>query len=218
MSQKSLQELLKDLQKDHAKDIARAQEGVPSGQWDVELPLDREYRATVANCTYGAAKSSGKPQFVFTFEILEPEEFAGSKFQEYVAETPPNEFAARSMGELFGALGGFEATTNDKEAFAAEFIDRTAVIAIRHWGDEPKRNGLRWVNADRGQSLRTAIKPPKESKPATDLRPEINIPKDEPQEQVAPVTPPVQEEVQTPPPAQTTSLPGGVNLPPGLRG
>lgn len=217
MSEISLKDLLGKLQEEHADAITKAQEGGPSGQWDADLPLDREYRVTVANCTYGAAKSSGKAQFVFTFEVLEPKEFAGAKFQEYVAENPPNEFASRSMGELFGALGAnFNPDSNDKEAFAAEFIDQTAVIAIRKWGQELDRTGVRWANSDRGQSLKTNVKPPKVPVKPQDLRPEINIPKDEPATE-NPVIVDVAEQ-QAPAPAQTTSLPGGVNLPPGLRG
>lgn len=223
MSQISLQELLGNLQKDHADDITKAAEATGgSGAWDVDLPPTREYRAVVDKCTYGDSKQ-GRPQFTFTFEITEPSEYAGAKFQEYVAEKPQNQWAAKSMAELFGALGAdFGYQGKDKNEFAATFEGKTAVITIRKWGDALDRNGLRWANADRGQALREDIKPPKEKRGPADIRPDINIPKDEPvEEQTSPVVETVSEEAEkpsTPAPAQTTSLPGGVNLPPGLRG
>lgn len=220
MSQQSLQDVLKSLQEDFGDTIEKAREGAPTGSWDVDLPEELEYRCTIVGSEYVAAKSSGKPQAKITFEVNEPEAYAGAKFQGYYQIPPENEASSRKLAELLGSLvtdGG--SWGNDTEGFVGSWVDTSIVVVTNKWGEQNDRIGVRYVNADRGQTLRTDIKPPKPRRSApADLRPEINIPKEEtaaPAEQ-ATVTPPVVE--SAPAPAQTTSLPGGVNLPPGLRG
>lgn len=217
MSQVSLQDVLKGLQKDFAADYDRAAEatGGPSGAYDVDLPQDREYRAVVTDAKFAPSKSSGREQITITFEITEPAEWAGAKFQEYIDAQPVNEISSRKLASLFGALQATAAGSNDE--MVAQFIDKSVVIATRRWGQENDRNGLRWANADVGQDLRTNIKPPKPKKNTTDIRPEINIPKAEEAAEPFPEAP--VETAATPDVIpQTTTLPGGVNLPPGLRG
>lgn len=226
MSQINLQDLLATLQQDHGEDIKRAAEptaGV-SGAWDIDLPVENEYRVEVVNATYGSSKSSGSPQATLTFQVLEPVEFEGAKFQGYYPLPPNNEASSRKFAELVGALHTDGSTFgNDVEGFVQSWIDSTLVVATNRWGTENDRVGLRWVNADIGQGLRTDLKAPKPRKPTADIRPEINIPKDEPVVTEA-VTPPVIVDVAEEPvviPAssgRTITLPGGVNLPPGLRG
>jgi hypothetical protein len=218
----NLQDLLASIQKTNADDIQRAAEpksGV-SGAWDVDLPVEQEYRVEVVNATYGAAKSSGSPQATLTFEVLEPAEYAGAKFQGYYPLPPNNEASVRKFAELVGALHADGSSFgNDYEGFVQSWIDSVVVVAVNRWGSENDRIGLRWVNADIGQALRSDLKAPKPRKPTADIRPEINIPKEEPAETV--VTPPVvvdvAEESAPTTSGRTVTLPGGVNLPPGLR-
>lgn len=226
MSQINLQDLLVTLQQDHGEDIKRAAEptaGV-SGAWDIDLPVENEYRVEVVNATYGPSKNSGSPQATLTFQVLEPVEFEGAKFQGYYPLPPNNEASSRKFAELVGALHTDGSKFgNDVEGFVQSWIDSTLVVATNRWGSENDRIGLRWVNADIGQTLRTNLAAPKPRKPAADIRPEINIPKDEPFPAETPVvTPPVivdvAEEAAPATSGRTVTLPGGVNLPPGLRG
>jgi hypothetical protein len=224
MSQINLQDLLASLQETNAEDIARAADpkaGV-SGAWDIDLPVENEYRVEIVNATYGPSKNSGSPQATLTFQVLEPAEFEGAKFQGYYPLPPNNEASVRKFAELVGALHADGSSFGDDyEGFVQSWIDTVVVVATNRWGSENDRIGLRWVNANVGQSLRTDLKAPKPRKPAADIRPEINIPKDEPVETVAPpvIVDVAEEPVVVPASSgRTVTLPGGVNLPPGLRG
>jgi len=208
----SLEDLLKSLQKDFGKEYDQGASGqAPGGNWDVDLPVTLEYRATVTKAEYKPSKQ-GKPQIVLTYEITEPSEYAGTMLQQYVDPKPTQTWQSEQLAKLFGALRADLTKSSDWNAFVADFEDRTVVVAVNKWGEANDRNGVRYVNADRGQVLKTNVAPPKGRGATTaNLRPDIQIPKDpEPQ------TP------EPPKPAATPPLPGGaqssgVNLPPGLR-
>lgn len=219
MSTTPLSDLINLIQNTQKEAYDKAYKGeTPTSQWDANLPIDIEYRAVIDKAVYGQSKSSGRDQFTITWEIQEPSEYAGKKFQEYVSPNPTNEAGARQLAELFGALQvdltGFG---ENMDAFTAQFEGRSACIVLRRWGQENDRIGIRWITLDRGQELRTGIAPQKPRRGTADLRPEINIPKDDgpfpetvtPPPAAAPAPAPQQQTV-TPP------LPGGVNLPPGL--
>lgn len=217
MSQQSLQDLIGTIKTQHADRFEDAKEGKgPSGMWDgPPLPLNNEYRVVVDSTAYSPSKSTGKMQFVFTYEITEPSEFAGRKLQDYVSPTPTNQIGSEQLANLFGALrADLDGWGDNFEAFVKQFEGRTAIIALRTWGEENDRYGVRWVNADRGQKLKTDVKPPKQKANTNNLRADIQIPKDP---EAAPAPAPV-----TPPPAQPSApapaISGGPNLPPGLRG
>lgn len=222
MSTNSLKDLLKTIQGDEkaakAMDNATTGAGGPSGSYDIDLPETLEYRVEIVDTKVAPAKTSGVPQITLTFEVLEPEEFVTARFQEYYPVKPTTEGATRKIGEIMGAaLVDPSPYGDDTEAYFTAFKGATVVATIRKWGGEndDERTSLRFVTSDRGQSLRTNITPQKKRGGGNpDLRPDIQIPKDEVS---APVTPPSEPETaQTP--AETTSLPGGVNLPPGLGG
>lgn len=201
---------------DYIDDYEDAKAGkTPNSQWDVDLPLDREYRLQVEEATFAPSKSSGKDQITLTYVVLEPEEFAGAKFQEYQSPNPTNTVGSQKLAQLFGALqASFDGFGSDIAAFVQQFEGRTVVAALRKWGQEMDRTSTRWVNADRGQALKTDVKPPNtKSGGSKDLRADVVIPKaDEPFPAVTPgIVPSTAQTVTTPP------LPGGVNLPPGLR-
>jgi len=207
----SLQDLLGI--SDYVDDFEDAKAGkTPNSQWDVDLPLDREYRLQVEAATFAPSKSSGKDQITLTYVVVEPEEFAGAKFQEYQSPNPTNTIGSQKLAQLFGALqASFDGFGSDIAAFVQQFEGRTVVAALRKWGQENDRTSTRWVNADKGQALKTDIKPPKTQGGSKDLRADVVIPKEEPfPASTLVVTPPV-----VAPPSST--LPSGVNLPPGLR-
>ncbi len=217
----SLQDLLKDIKANHGTTYDNALAGKsPAGAWDgPELPLDLEYRVQVAKAEFKASQASGQPQIVLTYEILEPEEFAGRKIQDYYSPKPTNEVGSRKLAELFGALQAtMEGWGDDFDGFVGQFTDKKATVTLRRWGQNNDRTGVRYINLDKGQALRTNVTPPKPraaTTAASDLRPEINIPKDDvPAAAVTPppVTPPAEEKQTVTPPT------GGVNLPPGLAG
>lgn len=224
----NLHDLLDDIQENNADDYERgATGGGPQGDWDKVLPEELEYRAKIVASKYGPSKSSGTPQATITLQIVAPEEYAGVMLQGHYQLPPQNEGATRNVSQLLGALqapvAGF--AKDDYEGYVLSWVGIHLKIAVNHWGDANDRNGVRWVNADNDAPLRTNIKPPKKKANPADIRPEINIPKDEePQAPVGQDTPnpnPVIIDVaeeSAPTPQQTTSLPGGVNLPPGLRG
>lgn len=216
----SLQDLLKDIKTNHSTTYENALIGKsPAGAWDgPELPLELEYRVRVDKSELKASQASGNVQIVLTFEIIEPEEFAGRKFQDYYSPKPTNEVGSRKLAELFGALqASLDGWGEDSDGFVNQFTDRHATVTLRRWGQANDRTGVRYINLDRGQTLRTNIVPPKvKAAPTTgaDLRPEINIPKEEAQNPGA-VTPPT----IAPPVIETQTItPPGVNLPPGLVG
>jgi hypothetical protein len=217
MSMTNLSDLIKTIKTTEAETFKNAYEGKsPASAWDADLPLDIEFRVEVASCKFDKSKASGRDQFVFTWEVVGPEEYAGKKFQEYVSPSPTNEAGSRQLADLLGALqANLEGWGNDQwNEFAAQFEGRTAVVALRRWGQNDDRIGIRYINLDRGQELRTGIKPPKpkNNRSAADLRPEINIPKDDPFPATTVTPPPAEEPKQ----ATTPPLPGGINLPPGL--
>lgn len=197
---------------DYTEEFEDAKAGkAPNSQWDVNLPLNLEYRLTVDTADYSKSKA-GKDQIVLTWAVVEPEAYAGAKFQTYHSPNPTNTVGSQILAKLFGALqASFDGYGTDIAAFVKQFEGRTVVAALKTWGQENDRYETRWTNTDRGQTLRTDLKPPKgQSSSASDLRADVVIPKaDEPSAPV--VTPPV----ITPP---VVSPPGGVNLPPGLRG
>lgn len=128
----NLADLLKGLQNDFGEEIEKAAtaSGGPSGAYDIELPLDREYRVVVADSKYALAKSSGREQIVITYEVIEPSEFAGAKFQEYMSLQPNNEAASRTLAQTLGALSGADITaleSNNKDAFAESLSGSQAV-------------------------------------------------------------------------------------------
>lgn len=212
MSQQTLQDLLGKIKDEYQQVYEDARDGkTPNSAWDVDLPVDREYRVKVVEAEYKASKQSGREQFVFTYEVVEPAEYAGAKFQDYQSPNPTTTIGIEMFAKMVGAFGvSLEGHASD-EAFAKAFEDRVVVVALRKWGQEMDRTGIRWFNKDKGQTLSTSVKPkgaPRAS--AANLRPDINIPKDD-----APATPPVTPPV-TPPTVQSP-VPGGVNLPPGLR-
>lgn len=212
MSQTSLADLLKTIQKDYGKEFQNAADGIaPNGNWDVDLPVTLEYRAVVTKSEFGKSKA-GKDQISVTYEIQEPEEYKGAMLSQYIDPNPTQTWQVEQLAKVFGALGADLSLADDYEAFAKAFEDRSVVIATNKWGEANDRNGVRYVNADRGQSLKTNVAPPKaRGGNSASLRPDITIPKNTDTEvQTAPVTPP------------SVPLPGGTsagpNLPPGLRG
>lgn len=182
----------------------------PSSDWDTaDLPLTQEYRVKVIDSEVRDSKA-GNTQIVMTVEVLEPVEYAGKKFQDYINPKPTNDIGAKALAQLFGALRA-DATglgKDDMPIYAQRFIDKTLVVTLRRWGDANDRTSIRWTNYDNGQELRDDIKPQPAKKAAPALRPDINIPRIEVGGEPFPaVTPPV----VTPP---SVSVP---NLPPGLR-
>lgn len=217
MSQQSLTDLLGDITKQFGDRMEAVKEGrAPANAWDgPPMPLTNEYRVKVDTSTYQPSKA-GKNQFVITYEIQEPEEFAGRKVQAYYNPAPTNEAGSRQLADLFASLKAkLDGWGDDFEGFAAQFVGTTAVITLDTWGDEEDRYGVRWINADRGQTLKTDIKPKvkKAGGGASNLKADIVIPKPEtPAGETPSVSPP---EVAAAPAA--VSPPSGPNLPPGLR-
>lgn len=216
MSQVSLQDLLKDIKSNHSETFKNATEGKsPAGAWDgPELPLEFEYRVKVAKAEFKASQASGNQQIVLTYEVMEPTEYEGRKFQDYYSPKPTNEIGSRKLAELFGALqASMDGWGEDFDGFIGQFLDKSVTVTLRRWGQNNDRTGVRYINMDKGQTLRTNITPPKPKGPSSaDLRPEIVIPKN-PEMAATPdtVTPP-----PVTPPKVVTPSSGGVNLPPGL--
>lgn len=214
----SLQDLLGIT--DYQDDFEDAKAGnTPNSQWDVDLPLTNEYRLSVEEASYGPSKASGKNQIVLTFAVVEPVEFAGAKFQEYISPNPTNTVGSQILAKMFGALqASFDGYgPDDLASFVKQFEGRTVVAALRKWGENEDRTSTRWVNLDKGQALKTDVKPPKsKGGNTTGLTADINIPK---QETVAPpITIPTADPAPAQQPLPGVNLPGGPNLPPGLRG
>lgn len=221
MSQQSLTDLLGDITKQFGDRMDAVKEGrAPNSAWDgPPMPLTNEYRVVVDTSTYQPSKA-GKNQFVITYEIQEPTEYAGRKVQAYYNPAPTNEAGSRQLADLFASLKAkLDGWGDDFEGFAAQFVGTTAVITLDTWGDEEDRYGVRWINADRGQTLKTDVKPKvkKSGGGTSNLKADIIIPKDDaPASQTQAVTPP---ETVAPPAAASPSVspPSGPNLPPGLR-
>ncbi len=214
MSQQSLQDLLGQIQGEHKEAFDNAREGkAPNGDWNADLPLNLEYRVRVDKAEYKNSQTSGKPQIVLTYEVVEPAEYAGAKFQDYQSPQPTTTVGAEVLAKTFGALQAkLDGWGNDFAAFVGQFEDRTAVVALRRWGQNDDRIGIRYINLDKGQTLSTKVNPPRKRADASNLRPEINIPKEP------------ASGGDTPAPAPAPSVPnlptgagGGPNLPPGLR-
>lgn len=220
MSTQSLQDLLGNLKKDFGDRIERAASGqAPESAWDgPPMPLTHEYRVIVDTAEYKPSKSTGKNQFVITYEIQEPAEFGGRKVQDYVSPTPANEAASKSLADLFGALkadldgwGG-----DDYDGFVKQFVGRSAVISLRTWGEQNDRYSVRWINGDRGQVLKTNITPQKPKTNTNSLRPDLVIDKVEPAQVAAPAEP-AQAPAQQQLPGSSPAPSAGPNLPPGLK-
>lgn len=232
----NLQDFLGDIKKNYAEDLKKGAEG-PTGSFDgPPLPENLEYRVTVDKAEYKPSKA-GKYQLVLTYEVTEPAEFAGRKVQEYYATEPGNQISQSKMSKMLGALGpDLSNVGGDWDTLTTRLTGLTGVITARTWGEANDRSGVRWVNADRGQTLRTNIAP-QEAKggPKNALRPDVSVPKP------APVTAapaavseapepeygdePGEGFTEAPAPAAAPVLPGtaaprpagGPNLPPGLR-
>lgn len=189
------------------------------------VPSTRQYRAEITRGEWRQSQG-GKWSYSITFEITEPSEYAGKKFSEYYsidasAGTIGREKFARLIGE--SGIDLKTADTSSEAAFAKEFEGKKFVIATRIWGDQKDRNGIRYLNKDRGQALRTDIKP-LASELADNigkLKADIVVNKNE---ETPAGESDAEAEVQTPAEEvqQPVTLPGGnrplVNLPPGLRG
>lgn len=214
MSQMTLQELLGKIKTEHKSAYEGARDGrAPNSAWETaDLPLTQEYRLVVDSAEYKTSQASGREQFVITYEVVEPSEYAGKKFQDYQSPNPTNTIGTEMLAKFFGAfqLTLDESFGSDFSAFIKQIEGRTVVAALRRWGDELDRTGIRWVNADKGQKLNTNVKPPRASTKSSPTTPDIQIPKVR-TEPTAPVTPP-------PVPPQGASVPSGVKLPPGLQG
>lgn len=222
MSQQSLASLLGNIKQNYAKDYDDAKAGKnPAGDWNADLPLDLEYRIECVKSEYKSSKA-GNPQLVLTWEVLEPVEYAGSKFQDYQGMKPTTTAGGEILSKFLGTLGASLDVT-DEEAFGKQFEGKTVVAALRSWGTDNDRIATRYVNIDKGQTLSTAVKPPKGKAPQAGLTADVQIPK-APEVTAAPVAPPV-----TPPeapqvaqpvstPAAPVAMPPGVNLPPGISG
>lgn len=198
------------------------------------VPSNRQYRAVVSRAEWRQATTSGKWSYSITFEITEPSEHAGKKFSEYysidaAAGAIGREKFARLIGE--SGIDLKTADTSSEDAFAKEFEGKQFVIATRIWGDQKDRNGIRYLNKDRGQALRTDIKPlPAElADNIGKLKADITVPKREEAHGELPASEEPEdgtydEEKAAEATAEQVRLPGqgnrpeGVRLPPGLRG
>lgn len=215
MSTQSLQDLIGTIKTKHKNAYDKAASGeAPDSAWEgPEMPLTWEYRAVVDKAEYKAS-AAGNMQFVITYEIQEPVEFKGRKVQNYQNPNPTNEKGSEYLARFFGTFSAnLDSWGEDMDGFIKQIEGKTAVIALRRWGTESDRYGVRWENSDRGQSLRTNV-PLETAKKAsaTNLRPDIQIPKEEP----FPDT--TQAPAATPSEPAKPTLPAGPNLPPGLRG
>lgn len=218
MSQQSLTDLLGDIKTKYGDRIEAVSEGrAPANAWDgPPMPLTHEYRVKV-DSAIAKPSNAGNLQFVITYEIQEPVEFEGRKLQAYINPKPTTEGGSRQFADFLGAMkaqmdGWGE---NNFDGFVAQFVGQTAVITLNTWGDQNDRYGVRWINADRGQVLKTTIAPAKpRSTGNANLTADIQIPKDKTEETAAPVVSPPETPAQTP---AVTPPTGGPNLPPGLR-
>lgn len=197
------------------------------------LPSTRQYRAVVSRAEWRQATTSGKWSYSITFEITEDPkgEFVGRKFSEYYSlDASAGEVGRSKFARLIGESGidVKTANTSSEAEFAKEFEGKKFVIATRIWGDAMDRNGIRYLNKDRGQKLLDNITPaPAELRAKSDgkLKADIQVGKREeahgeiPAGETDEETP---EEVQVPTEQVRlpggNSQPGGVRLPPGLRG
>lgn len=216
----SLSQLLGQVKRDHQEAFDNAKAGIaPSGDWANagDLPIDREYRVVVDSAEYGKSKTSGKSQMTLVYKVVEPAEFAGKKFSDYQSMPPTttigSEVFSKTIGALQATLDGYG---DDFAGFVKQFEGQTAVVALRIWGQEGDRIGVRWINADHGQTLSTKVNPIKSKTDTKTLRPDVNIPKGEPFPETPGITPPPVEPPAAANPATPPST-AGVNLPPGLR-
>lgn len=194
------------------------------------LPSTRQYRAMVSRAEWRQSQA-GKWSYSITFEITEDPkgEFVGRKFSDYYSlDASAGEVGRSKFARLIGESGIDLATadTSSEATFAKEFEGKKFVIATRIWGDEMDRNGIRYLNKDRGQKLLDNITPaPAElrAQTANKLKADIQIRKGEQVEtetetetgEGTETEAPAQEQVRLP---GSNQAPGGVRLPPGLRG
>lgn len=217
MAMQTLQDILKALgnSEDLKEEYNKSKDG-PSGAWSgPPLPLNLEYRVEVDTAEIKPSKAGNK-QIVLTFIITQPEEFGGRKLQSYYPLDIANEISARKLASLFGSFGvdltNFK--SNDEE-FCAQFVGQTAVVALDTWGDDNDRYGIRWLNGDRGQTLKSDVKPKKAKTNSSSLRPDISIPRPDAATS-GPASAPASPVVPNGLPS--SARPGGVQLPPGLGG
>ena len=196
------------------------------------LPQNLQYRGQISRGEWRQAQTSGKWSFSMTFEVLEPEEFAGRKFTEYYSiGSDTNNIGREKLATLIGASGvdanSFDRTGDvekDNAAFAKLFEGTQYVVAVRTWGDDMDRTGLRYLNKDYGQTLLTNVEPPKpkggnlpNKKGGGPLKADISIPKGDDQTEEQPDTPNTEPDEQPQVTFPGGKSPSGVTLPPGLR-
>lgn len=218
MSTQSLASLLGDIKANYASQYDDAKAGKnPAGDWNNDLPLDREYRIECTKAEYKPSKA-GNPQIVITWEVLEPTEFAGSKFQDYQGMKPTTTVGGEILSKFLGTMQ-VDLGIADESLFAKQFEGKVVVAALRTWGEDGDRIATRYVNVDKGQTLSTSVKPPKTKGSTGPLGADVNIPK---QPDAAPQAPQIAiPDAVTQPvsaPAAPVTLPPGVNLPPGISG
>jgi hypothetical protein len=214
--------------KDAAKEFPDALAGKSSaGGFDgPPLPVNLEYRVVLTRGEWRQANNSGNYSFAMTFEVAEPAEFAGRKFSEYYSiDEGAHPVAREKFAQLIGAscIDLTEVNTDDNDEFAKAFEGTQYVVATRVWGDDGDRNGIRYLNKDYGQTLKTDVKPPKPRGGGLPTRkgPGIGDKLALPTAQILKNT---EEEAQAEQPAAPSpTLPGGaapsgVKLPPGLGG
>ena len=185
------------------------------------LNESHEYRVQVAKAEWRQANQSGKWSYAITFEVIEDpsddNEFLGRKFTEYYSIDKGNRIAQEKFSKFIGQSGVdvSDLDQSDNQKFIDGFVDATFVAAVRTWGQDNDRTGIRWVNRDNGQSLRTDISAQKSrGGSAKPLQADIAVNK-----QKGPVEEPAEEPESAPPvtlPKAPDTASSGITLPPGL--
>lgn len=204
-----LKDFLGALKDQYGDNLEKADKSV-GGAWIGDpIPVDREYNIKIVYAEYKPS-NAGNYNVVITFEINDEEsDFNGRRGREYYPTDTQNEISARKFSELILASGvSLENAGTDWGLFAEQFVGTTYIAALRAWGEDGDQYGIRWINADRGQSPKLKINPPKVSA-KVNLRPTISIPKEEP----FPDTP--QTSSISIPSVSSPGI-GGPKLPPGL--
>lgn len=216
----NLGSFLGDLKDEYGEDLQEANKSV-GGAWSgPPLPANQEYRIRVVEGEWKTS-NSGKENVVITWEIVEPEEFAGRRGRNYYGTDTSNQINKEQFAKLILATGVSTDNVRDDEEgwkeFASRFIDTTIVAPLRSWGDEDDQYSLRWVNKDTGQALKDNIKPAKKKTDLNALKPSsIGFAKSgseqaEPFPDTTPATP-------VAPSVAADAGSTGIKLPPGLGG
>lgn len=187
------------------------------------LNAKHEYRCVVDRAEWRKSQA-GKWSYAITFRVIEDpdsdDEFLGRKFTEYYSiGKDTNRVGLEKFSKFIGQSGldlaGLD--QSDNQSFIDSFVDVEYVVAVRTWGSESDRTGVRWLNRNNGQALRTEVAAPK-PKDGTQkpLDAEISVdkvkgPADETPTQAA------EPEPQAPPVTLPTgNASSGISLPPGL--